>query len=257
LVDTPQQLVISPLKGIPLVREGDDLAALLEGALARAALSLQAGDVLVVAQKIVSKSEGRVVRLRDVQPTARAVELAVRTDKDPRMVQLILDESIEVVRAVPGVLIVRHRLGIIGANAGIDQSNIDHQGGECALLLPADPDRSAARLRDTLQQHTGKKLGIVISDSMNRPWRLGTMGQAIGSAGILVLDDRRGQQDLFGRELQVTMTNRADSIAAAALLVMGETTERVPAALVRGFPAEDSRQAARDSIRPPVEDLFL
>jgi coenzyme F420-0:L-glutamate ligase/coenzyme F420-1:gamma-L-glutamate ligase len=257
LVDTPQQLVISPLKGIPLVREGDDLAALLEGALARAALSLQAGDVLVVAQKIVSKSEGRVVRLRDVQPTARAVELAERTDKDPRMVQLILDESIEVVRAVPGVLIVRHRLGIIGANAGIDQSNIDHQGGECALLLPADPDRSAARLRDTLQQHTGKKLGIVISDSMNRPWRLGTMGQAIGSAGILVLDDRRGQQDLFGRELQVTMTNRADSIAAAALLVMGETTERVPAALVRGFPAEDSRQAARDSIRPPVEDLFL
>jgi coenzyme F420-0:L-glutamate ligase/coenzyme F420-1:gamma-L-glutamate ligase len=257
LVDTPQQLVISPLKGIPLVREGDDLAALLEGALARAGLSLQAGDVLVVAQKIVSKSEGRVVRLRDVQPTARAVELAVRTDKDPRMVQLILDESIEVVRAVPGVLIVRHRLGIIGANAGIDQSNIDHQGGECALLLPADPDRSAARLRDTLQQHTGKKLGIVISDSMNRPWRLGTMGQAIGSAGILVLDDRRGQQDLFGRELQVTMTNRADSIAAAALLVMGETTERVPAALVRGFPAEDSRQAARDSIRPPVEDLFL
>jgi coenzyme F420-0:L-glutamate ligase/coenzyme F420-1:gamma-L-glutamate ligase len=257
LVDTPQQLVISPLKGIPLVREGDDLAALLEGALARAGLSLQAGDVLVVAQKIVSKSEGRVVRLRDVQPTARAVELAERTDKDPRMVQLILDESIEVVRAVPGVLIVRHRLGIIGANAGIDQSNIDHQGGECALLLPADPDRSAARLRDTLQQHTGKKLGIVISDSMNRPWRLGTMGQAIGSAGILVLDDRRGQQDLFGRELQVTMTNRADSIAAAALLVMGETTERVPAALVRGFPAEDSRQAARDSIRPPVEDLFL
>ena len=257
MVDTPQQLVISPLKGIPLVREGDDLAALLEGALARSDLSLQAGDVLVVAQKIVSKSEGRVVRLRDVQPTARAVELAERTDKDPRMVQLILDESIEVVRAVPGVLIVRHRLGIIGANAGIDQSNIDHQGGECALLLPVDPDCSAARLRDTLQEHTGKKLGIIISDSMNRPWRLGTMGQAIGSAGILVLDDRRGQQDLFGRELQVTMTNRADSIAAAALLVMGETTECVPAALVRGFPPEENQQAARNSIRPAVEDLFL
>ena len=253
----PQQLVISPLKGIPLVRAGDDLAALLEGALARSDLSLQAGDVLVVAQKIVSKSEGRVVRLRDVQPTARAVELAERTDKDPRMVQLILDESIEVVRAVPGVLIVRHRLGIIGANAGIDQSNIDHQGGECALLLPVDPDCSAARLRDTLQEHTGKKLGIIISDSMNRPWRLGTMGQAIGSAGILVLDDRRGQQDLFGRELQVTMTNRADSIAAAALLVMGETTECVPAALVRGFPPEENQQAARNSIRPAVEDLFL
>lgn len=249
--------MLFPLAGIPLVQEGDDLSALMEQAVARAGLSLQAGDVLVVAQKIISKSEGRVVRLRDVQPTARAVELAELTDKDPRMVQLILDESIEVVRAVPGVLIVRHRLGMIGANAGIDQSNIEHQGGECALLLPVDPDRSAARLRDALQQRTGKKLGVVVSDSMNRPWRLGTMGQAIGSAGILVLDDRRGQRDLFGRELQVTMTNRADSIAAAALLVMGETTESVPAALVRGFAPEESTQAARDSIRPAVEDLFL
>ena len=249
--------MLFPLAGIPLVQEGDDLSALMEQAVARAGLSLQAGDVLVVAQKIVSKSEGRIVRLRDVQPTARAVELAEITDKDPRMVQLILDESIEVVRAVPGVLIVRHRLGMIGANAGIDQSNIEHQGGECALLLPMDPDGSAAQLRDTLQRRTGKKLGVVVSDSMNRPWRLGTMGQAIGSAGILVLDDRRGQRDLFGRELQVTMTNRADSIAAAALLVMGETTESVPAALVRGFAPEESTQAARDSIRPAVEDLFL
>lgn len=257
MVDTPQQLVLFPLAGIPLVQEGDDLSALMEQAVARAGLSLQAGDVLVVAQKIISKSEGRVVRLSDVQPTTRAVELAERTDKDPRMVQLILDESIEVVRAVPGVLIVRHRLGMIGANAGIDQSNIEHQGGECALLLPVDPDRSASRLRDTLQQRTGKKLGVVVSDSMNRPWRLGTMGQAIGSAGILVLDDRRGQRDLFGRELKVTMTNRADSIAAAALLVMGETTESVPAALVRGFAPEESTQTARDSIRPTVEDLFL
>jgi coenzyme F420-0:L-glutamate ligase/coenzyme F420-1:gamma-L-glutamate ligase len=173
------------------------------------------------------------------------------------MVQLILDESTEVIRAVPGVLIVRHRLGIIGANAGIDQSNIDHQGGECALLLPEDPDRSAAQLRDALQRRTAKKLGVVISDSMNRPWRLGTTGQAIGSAGIMVLDDRRGQQDLFGRELQVTMTNRADSIATAALLVMGETTEGVPAALVRGFPPEESQQVARNSLRPAAEDLFL
>ena len=257
MVDTPQQLALFPLTGIPLVQEGDDLAALLENALARSGVSLQSGDVLVVAQKIVSKSEGRVVRLRDVQPTERANELAERTDKDPRMVQLILDESSEVIRAVPGVLIVRHRLGMIGANAGIDQSNIDHQGGECALLLPADPDRSAAQLRDALHQRTGKKLGIVVSDSMNRPWRLGTTGQAIGSAGITVLDDRRGQQDLFGRELQVTMTNRADSIATAALLVMGETTERVPAALVRGFPPEESQQIAHDSLRPAAEDLFL
>jgi coenzyme F420-0:L-glutamate ligase/coenzyme F420-1:gamma-L-glutamate ligase len=257
LVDTPQQLLLVPLAGIPLVREGDDLAALLSDALDQSGLALQSGDILVVAQKIVSKSEGRLVRLRDVQPTADAVQLAERTGKDPRMVQLILDESTEVLRAVPGVLIVRHRLGIIGANAGIDQSNIDHQDGECALLLPVDPDRSAAQIRESLRRRTGKKPGVVVSDSMNRPWRLGTMGQAIGSAGIMVLDDRRGQQDLFGRELQVTMTNRADSIAAAALLVMGETTERVPAALVRGFPPEENTQAARDSIRPVAEDLFL
>ena len=253
----PQQLVISPLTGIPLVQEGDDLASLLQDALAQSGLSLQSGDIIVLAQKIVSKAEGRVFRLCDVKPTARAVELAGRTGKDPRMVQLILDESTEVVRAVPGVLIVRHRLGIIGANAGIDQSNIEHPGGECALLLPLDPDRSAARLRDTLQQRTGNRLGVVISDSMNRPWRLGTMGQAIGSAGIQVLDDRRGQKDLFGRELRVTLTNRADSIAAAACLVMGESIESVPAALVRGFAPDESPQAARDSVRPTEEDLFL
>lgn len=249
--------MISPLTGIPLVGEGDDLAALLEEALARSSLSLQAGDVLVVAQKIVSKAEGRVVRLRDVQPSARAVELAERTDKDPRIVQLILDESSEIIRAVPGVLIVRHRLGMIGANAGIDQSNVDHRDGECALLLPVDPDRSAAALRESLQRRTRKQLGVIISDSNNRPWRLGTLGQAIGSAGIRVLDDRRGQRDLFGRELQVTVSNRADSIATAALMVMGETTERVPAALVQGLEPEDSRQVARDCLRPAAEDLFL
>ncbi|HET6593768.1 MAG TPA: coenzyme F420-0:L-glutamate ligase, partial [Xanthomonadales bacterium] len=191
MAEAPRRLVISPLTGIPLVGEGDDLAALLVEALARSSLSLQAGDVLVVAQKIVSKAEGRVVRLRDVQPSARAVELAERTDKDPRIVQLILDESSEIIRAVPGVLIVRHRLGMIGANAGIDQSNVDHRDGECALLLPVDPDRSAAALRESLQQRTRKQLGVIISDSNNRPWRLGTLGQAIGSAGIRVLDDRR------------------------------------------------------------------
>ena len=185
------------------------------------------------------------------------MELAEETDKDPRLVELILRESTAIIRKAPGIIIVRNRLGIVGANAGIDQSNIDHGGEEWALLLPEDPDRSAARLRDALQQRTSRKLGLIISDSMNRPWRLGTIGQAIGSSGITVLDDRRGHRDLFGRELKVTMTNRADSIAAAALLVMGETTERIPAALVRGFEAENSRQAARDALRPAADDLFL
>jgi len=257
LAEVPRRLVIYPLAGIPLVEKGDDLAALLEKALTRSRLSLQSGDVLVVAQKIVSKAEGRVVRLCDVQPSPRAVELARRTDKDPRIVQLILDESSEIIRAVPGVLIVRHRLGMIGANAGIDQSNVDHREGECALLLPEDPDRSASALRESLQQRAQKQLGVIISDSANRPWRLGTLGQAIGSSGIRVLDDRRGHRDLFGRELKVTVTNRADSIATAALMVMGETTERVPAALVRGLDPEDSRQVARDCLRPVEEDLFL
>ena len=138
-------------------------------------------------------------------------------------------------RAVPGIIIVRHRLGIVSANAGIDQSNIDHGQGECALLLPEDPDRSAQQLREALQQRTGKRLGVIISDSVNRPWRLGSIGIAIGCAGVKALDDRRGTSDLYGRELKITMTNRADSIATAALMVMGEATESIPAAIVRGF----------------------
>lgn len=250
-------LSIHPLPGIPLVQTGDDLANHLLEALARLDFEPIDGDILVVAQKIVSKAEGQQVRLSEISPSSAARELATEVDKDPRLVELILQESTAVIRRSPGVLIVRNRLGIICANAGVDQSNIDHQGEECALLLPRDPDASAARLREALAQRAGVRLGVIISDSANRPWRLGTLGHAIGSAGITVLDDRRGHRDLFGRELKVTMSNRADSIATAALLVMGETTEAVPAALVRGFSAEDSTQVARDSLRPPEEDLFL
>jgi len=251
------RLSIHPLVSIPLVVPGDDLAALLLAALAAEGLQPADGDILVVAQKIVSKSEGRMVRLRDVEPSPEALAIASETDKDPRLVELILRESSAIIRKVPGVIIVRNRLGVIGANAGIDQSNIEHLEGECALLLPEDPDRSAAHLREALRQRSGRTLGVIVSDSLNRPWRLGTIGQAIGSAGITVLDDRRGQHDLFGRELKVTMTNRADAIAAAALLVMGESTERIPAALVRGFEPENSNQTARDALRPAADDLFL
>jgi coenzyme F420-0:L-glutamate ligase/coenzyme F420-1:gamma-L-glutamate ligase len=250
-------LTIHPLSGIPLVKTGDDLGALLLESMSSERLDVVDGDIFVVAQKIVSKSEGRLVALREVTPSPAAVALAAETGKDPRMVELILRESTAVIRKAPDILIVRNRLGIISANAGIDQSNIDHHDGECALLLPEDPDGSAARLRDSLQQRTGRRLGVIISDSLNRPWRLGTMGQAIGSSGLTVLDDRRGEVDLFGRELQFTIINRADSIAAAAVLVMGESIERMPAALVRGFAPEDSRQVAQDSLRPAPEDLFL
>jgi coenzyme F420-0:L-glutamate ligase/coenzyme F420-1:gamma-L-glutamate ligase len=249
-------LTIHPVENLPLISAGDDLAGLIIAALDRARLALADGDVVVLAQKIVSKAEGRQIRLADVEPSPAARTLAREVEKDPRLVELILQESTAIVRQAPGVLIVRHRLGLVCANAAIDQSNISHEAGESALLLPLDPDRSARRLRKALQQASGRRLGVIISDSTNRPWRLGTLGCAVGSSGITVLDDRRGETDLFGRELKVTMINRADSIATAATLVMGESTERIPVAVVRGFRAENSTDVAADAIRPLAQDLF-
>lgn len=249
-------LALHVLPGIPLIEAGDDLAAVLHEALQRLELEPEDGDILVLAQKIVSKAEGRLVRLAEVTPSSRAELLARETDKDPRLVQLILDESTEVVRKRPGMLLVRHRLGNVGAHAGIDQSNVDHGDGEAALLLPVDPDASAARLHESFLARTGRHLGVIIADSMNRAWRLGTIGGAIGCAGLAVLDDRRGSRDMYGRELKVTVVNRADSLAAAACLLMGESIERTPAVLVRGLPWAPTAQTARDIIRPLAEDLF-
>jgi coenzyme F420-0:L-glutamate ligase / coenzyme F420-1:gamma-L-glutamate ligase len=252
-------VAVRALPGIPLIRTGDDLCSIILTALEAAAMPLADGDVICVAQKIVSKAEGRLVSLATVTPGPEAIQLARETDKDPRLVQLVLDESTEVVRKKPGVLIVRHRLGLVGAHAGIDQSNIEHgagQEGEAALLLPADPDASARRLRLDLEQATGKRLGVVITDSSNRPWRLGTIGAAIGCSGIRALDDRRGGHDLFGRELKVTLINRADSLATMATLVMGETTERTPVALISGLPPDDADEPARVTVRPAEEDMF-
>ena len=249
-------ITISTLGGIPLIAADDDLAAIILKAAAADGLEFTDGDVLVVAQKIISKAEGRLTRLSDVEPGEAALALADETEKDPRLVQLILDESATVLRHKPGVIIVRHKLGHVGANAGIDQSNIAHDEGDAALLLPRDPDASAARLFDTLKEMTGKHVGVIIADSMNRPWRMGTVGGAIGCAGVQVLDDLRGAKDMFGRELKVAMVNRADSIAAMASLVMGETTERTPVALVRGLPVATVSGSARDIMRPLEDDLF-
>lgn len=257
MAEKTAQLTVTPLRGIPMVRQGDDLATIVGRSISSSNVALEDGDIVVVAQKIVSKAEGRLVRLDDVEPTADAVRLAEKTDKDPRLVELILRESTDVVRAVPGVLIVRHRLGIVSANAGIDQSNIDHADGDCVLLLPKNPDASARRLRADLVANTTRQLGVIISDSVNRPWRLGSVGIAIGCAGALALDDRRGTNDLYGRQLKITMTNRADSVATAALLVMGETSEGVPAAIVSGLDPGDTSQDAADCIRPIEDDLFL
>ncbi len=239
-----------------MVQVGDDLAELIVGALERSDYELTDSDIVCVAQKIVSKAEGRLVALATVTASAEAVELARETDKDPRLVELILQESDELLRKKPGVLIMRHRLGLVSAHAGIDQSNIDHEDGECALLLPLDPDHSARQLQAALEARTSAKVAVIITDSANRPWRLGTTGIAIGAAGLTVLDDQRGGSDLYGRELKVTLINRADSIATAATLVMGETTERIPVAIVRGLPIADEGHTARMINRPLEEDLF-
>ncbi|TVS16343.1 MAG: coenzyme F420-0:L-glutamate ligase [Gammaproteobacteria bacterium] len=254
------RLDILALPGIPQVGEGDDLAELLLAALGRAGLTLAAGDVLVLAQKIVSKAEGRLIRLADVQPSPEAEQLATDTGKDPRLVQLILNESAAVVRVRkgnPGVIVVEHRLGWVHANAGIDQSNVSGgDPGAWALLLPEDPDASAARLRATLHARTDVHVGVLINDSFGRAWRVGTCGTAIGSAGITAVEDLRGHADLFGRPLEVTVVGRGDEIAAAASLVMGQSGEGTPAVLVRGLAAEDSSATAADLIRPRQEDLF-
>ena len=195
------RLTVTGLRGIPLVEAGDDLAAILVKALAAADVNPADGDVLVVTQKIVSKAEGGQIPLDRIEPSPRAVELAAETGKDPRLVQLILDESTEVVRKAPGVLITRSRLGLVCANAGIDQSNLDHGQSATALVLPTAPDATAARLQRAISARIGTRIGVLISDSSNRPWRLGTVGIAIGAAGLTVLDDRRGSRDLYGRDL--------------------------------------------------------
>ena len=249
-------ITLTTLSRLPLIAPGDDLAAIIMRAATDDDLRFDAGDIVVVAQKIVSKSEGRLVPMASVIPGPAAIELGAATDKDPRLAQLILDEASTVMRRKPGVIIVRHKLGHVGANAGIDQSNIEHQDGEQALLLPRDPDASAAALQCALSAAAGCHLGVIICDSMNRPWRLGTIGGAIGCAGLEVLDDRRGQHDMFGRELKVTMINRADSIAAMATLIMGESIERTPVAIVHGFDVDAHHGRAADIIRPPADDLF-
>ena len=244
------------IPGVPRVQPGDDLVALISAALHGAGVRPLAGDLVAVAQKIVSKAEGRSVRLATVTPSAEAEDIAARAHKDPRVVELILRESRAVLRVTPGVIIVEHRCGVVLANAGIDRSNIE-DSDEQALLLPADADASAARLREGLQHEFGVPLGVIITDSIGRAWRLGTVGIAIGCAGVTALQDLRGQTDMFGRTLQVSEVAVADSLAAAAVLVMGEAAEGTPLVLVRGARAgSDTTQTARNALRPASADLF-
>ena len=231
-----RQLTLIALGGIKLVEPGDDLGAIAVAAFAANGLVPEAGDVLVVAQKIVSKAEGRYVDVATVEPSERAIALAAEVDKDPRFVEVVLSESKRVVRHRPGLLIVEHRLGFVMANAGIDHSNLPTQaGGERVLLLPEDPDGSALALRTRLVGAFGTDIAVIVSDSFGRAWRKGTVGVALGAAGLPALIDMRGHPDLFGRELLVTETGFADEIAAAAGLLMGQADEAVPMVLVRGL----------------------
>jgi coenzyme F420-0:L-glutamate ligase/coenzyme F420-1:gamma-L-glutamate ligase len=250
-------ITLTSVPGIPMVRPGDDLAALLIAACEQNAVAPADGDVLVVAQKIVSKAEGRYVDLAKVRPSAPAAALAAEVGNDPRLVEVILAESRRVVRKKPGVLIVEHRLGFIMANAGVDHSNVDPaMGAEPVLLLPRDPDASAAKLLERLAGHFCKSLGVIISDSWGRAWRRGTIGVALGSAGLPALVDLRGRTDLFGYELRATETAFADEIASAASLVMGQADEARPLVLVRGLSWSGPSGPAATLMRPPEEDMF-
>jgi coenzyme F420-0:L-glutamate ligase/coenzyme F420-1:gamma-L-glutamate ligase len=253
----PDALTLLAVPGLPMVRAGDDLAGMLVAALARSDLALRDGDVVVVAQKVVSKAEGRIVDLADVEPSARAIALAAEVAKDPRLVEVILRESVRIVRHRPGVLIVEHRLGHVMANAGIDRSNVDPESGaEPVLLLPRDPDASAENLCDRLAGAFGVRIGLIVSDSFGRAWRRGTVGIALGAAGLPAVLDLRGSRDLFGRALQATETGFADEIAAAASLLMGQAGEGLPAVVVRGLTCSGAASPGAAIVRTAAEDLF-
>jgi coenzyme F420-0:L-glutamate ligase/coenzyme F420-1:gamma-L-glutamate ligase len=246
------------LPGVPLIRPGDDLASILIEAIEAAGHTSRARDVLVVAQKIVSKAEGRYRRLDEVMVSPRAQEIARQSHKDPRLIEVILSESAEIIRCTRDVVIVEHRLGFVMANAGVDQSNIDHgEDGERVLLLPVDPDGTCLELKRRLDAHFGVAFGVIINDSFGRAWRNGVVGIALGAAGLPSLVDLVGEADLFGRKLRVTQIGFADEIAAAASLVMGQAAERQPAVLVRGLDWGDrSESPAHALIRSKELDLF-
>lgn len=248
-------LSLLPIEGLPLVRPGDSVADLIVSS--AAAHGLRDGDIIVIAQKIVSKAEGRQVALATIEVSPRAAALARETEKDPQLVELILRESREVIRYRPGVLIVEDRRGFICANAGIDRSNVEQTGeGESVLLLPVDPDASARRIRDRIRELAGVDVGVVINDSHGRAWREGTAGVAIGLAGVPATLDRRGDLDLTGYQLQHTVIGIADEIAAAASLLMGPAAEGVPAVTIRGLQLPASDDTASDIQRPREMDLF-
>ena len=252
-------LTLTPLLNIPLIRHGDDLADIIVAGLRDTEIALEDGDILVLAQKIVSKAEGRMINLATVTPSEHAISLAAQADKDPCIVELMLHESNEVLRVRVGAIIVEHKLGFICANAGIDHSNVAGAGDskeEFVLLLPENPDRSATEIRSKLEAASAKRIGILIIDSHGRAWRNGTVGVTIGISGIPGVADLRGQLDLFGYTLRITQVGAADELAAAASLMMGQASEGTPVVHVRGFPYALREGSLRELIRPKDQDMF-
>jgi coenzyme F420-0:L-glutamate ligase/coenzyme F420-1:gamma-L-glutamate ligase len=253
-----RSLLLTALSDFPLIRPSDDLAGLILQSLSHNDLRLESGDVLVLAQKIVSKSENRLVDLTTVTPSRRAIDLSTQCEKDPRFVEVVLRESREVLRVRPGLLVVEHRLGFVCANAGIDRSNVGRADGisEWVLLLPEDPDKSCRTLRERIRQSVGAEIGVVINDSHGRAWRNGTVGMAIGVGGLPALEDLRGKKDLFDYTLQITQVAVGDELAAAASLLMGQADEALPVIHVRGFPYALREAALTELVRPKDIDAF-
>lgn len=251
-----QQILMQAVPNLPLIQPGDDLVHLIEQALHQSQMPLQTGDILVLSSKIVSKAEGRFIHLSEVTPSVQAQELAAITLKDPRLVEVILQESEAVARIAPHILIVRHRLGFTSANAGIDASNTGRADPDLLLLLPQDPDASADAIRQGLEAAFGVRLGLVISDTHGRPFRLGNLNVAIGLSGLPALIDQRGDTDLDGRILRATITPLADEIAAASGLISGQADEGQPVVLLRGIHWQPGQHQARELVRPPEQDLY-
>ena len=252
-------LILTPLAGIPLIEPGDSLPDVISEAIFENGMSLKDSDILVLAQKIVSKAENRLVNLTTVTPSEQALDLALKTEKDPRLVELMLRESQEVLRTRPGTIIVQHKNGFVCANAGIDHSNVEAPWGnpeDWVLLLPEDADRSASTIRDALFERYQVNIGVMIIDTHGRAWRVGTVGACIGLAGLPGVVDLRGVSDLFGYELRVTQVAAADELAAAASLMMGQAAEATPAVHVRGFPYPLRESSLQELIRPKETDLF-
>lgn len=250
---------IFALDGVPLVKPGDDLVEIIKDALIVSNERLQNDDIVVIAQKIISKAEGRIVSLNSVKPSSQAEALAIKLEKDPRQIELVLQESKEIVRSKPGVVIVEQNLGLVMANAGIDRSNVvdqtnDHD--EYVLLLPEDPDGSCDLIRHGINKRLGVKVGVIVNDSVGRAWRIGTTGHAIGIAGLPAVIDLRGELDMFGKELLVSEQAVADELASAASLLQGQASEGMPVVVIRGFKSDAVKQKATALIRDREMDMF-